>query len=129
MTGGAAEAKLRAAMTTATRQESIQSKLARALAPVHLEVENESRMHSVPAGSETHFKVLVVSEAFQGMSPLERHRRVNDIVREEFGAGLHALTIRAMTPDEWERQGGADFRSPACLGGSKAAPEPGAKSS
>jgi BolA protein len=129
VTGGAAEAKLRAAMTTATRQEAIQSKLARALDPVHLEVENESRMHSVPAGSETHFKVLVVSEAFRGMSPLERHRRVNDVVRDEFGAGLHALTIRAMTPDEWERQGGADFRSPACLGGSKAAPGSGAKSS
>ncbi|WP_437960664.1 BolA family protein [Sorangium sp. So ce119] len=112
-----------------TRQESIQSKLVQALDPVHLDVENESRMHSVPAGSETHFKVLVVSEAFRGLSPLERHRRVNDIVREEFGAGLHALTIRAMTPDEWERQGGADFRSPACLGGSKASPEPGAKSS
>ncbi|KYF71528.1 BolA family protein [Sorangium cellulosum] len=116
-------------MTTATRQESIQSKLVHALDPVHLDVENESRMHSVPAGSETHFKVLVVSEAFRGLSPLDRHRRVNAIVREEFGAGLHALTIRAMTPDEWERQGGADFRSPACLGGSKAAPEPGAKSS
>lgn len=128
MTGGAAEGKLRAAMTTGTKQESIHGKLVRALEPVHIEVENESRMHSVPVGSETHFKVLVVSEAFRGLSPLDRHRRVNDVVREEFRAGLHALTIRAMTPDEWERQGGADFRSPACLGGSKAAPEPGAKS-
>ncbi|WP_438020540.1 BolA family protein [Sorangium sp. So ce315] len=116
-------------MTTATRQESIQSKLVHALDPVHLDVENESRMHSVPAGSETHFKVLVVSEAFRGLSAVDRHRRVNDIVREEFRTGLHALTIRALTPDEWERQGGADFRSPACLGGSKAAPEPGPKSS
>jgi BolA protein len=112
--------------TTTTRKDSIQSKLLHALAPVHLDVENESRMHSVPVGSETHFKVLVVSEAFRGLSPVERHRRVNEIVREEFRAGLHALTIRAMTPDEWERQGGAGFQSPACLGGSKA--DPGAKS-
>lgn len=103
-----------------TKQESIRTKLVGAFEPVHLDVENESGMHSVPAGSETHFKVLVVSEAFRGLGPVDRHRRVNELVRDEFRSGLHALTIRAMTPDEWERQGGADFRSPACLGGSKA---------
>ncbi|AUX42794.1 BolA family transcriptional regulator [Sorangium cellulosum] len=110
-----------------TKQESIQNKL-RALEPVHLDVENESRMHSVPAGSETHFKVLVVSEAFRGLGPVDRHRRVNELLREEFLSGLHALTIRAMTPDEWERQGAAGFQSPACLGGSKAPSGSGAAS-
>jgi BolA-like protein 1 len=102
-----------------TKQESIRTKLAGALNPVQLDVENESGMHSVPAGSETHFKVLVVSDAFRGMSLVERHRRINDLVREDFRVGLHALSIRAMTPEEWERQGGAGFRSPPCLGGSK----------
>jgi BolA-like protein 1 len=103
-----------------TKQETIRTKLSSVLEPVHIDVENESRMHSVAPGSETHFKVLVVSEAFRGLSALDRHRRVNELLREEFGAGLHALTLRALTPDEGERQGDAGFRSPACLGGSKA---------
>lgn len=111
-----------------TKHESIRTKLTSALAPVHLDVENESGMHNVPAGSETHFKVLVVSESFQGLSPIERHRRVHEIVREELSSGVHALSIRAMTPDEWARQGGEDFRSPPCLGGSKATPGSPAKS-
>jgi BolA protein len=107
------------ALAGPSREESIRTKLSSALDPAHIEVENESRMHSVPPGSETHFRVLVVSRAFGGQSAVERHRRVHDLLREEFSAGLHALTLRAMTPEEWERQGGAGFRSPPCLGGSK----------
>lgn len=106
-------------MTTA-KQESIRTKLSSVLEPLHIDIENESRMHGVPPGSETHFKVLVVSEAFVGLSPVERHRRVNELLREEFTSGLHALSLRAMTPDEWARQGESGFISPPCLGGSKA---------
>ena len=102
-----------------SRQESIRTRLVSALEPLHLDVENESRMHSVPAGSETHFKVVVVSQAFAGLGALERHRRIHELLREELASGLHALTIRAMTPDEWAKQGDAGFRSPPCLGGSK----------
>ncbi|EYF01506.1 BolA family protein [Chondromyces apiculatus] len=103
-----------------SRQETIQTVLSSGLEPVHLDVENESRMHSVAPGSETHFKVLVVSAAFQGMNAVQRHRRVNELLREEFTRGLHALSLRALTPDEWAQQPGANFRSPPCLGGSKA---------
>jgi BolA protein len=103
-----------------SRQELIRTKLSSVLEPIHLDIENESRMHSVAPGSETHFKVLVVSQAFAGLSPVERHRRVNDLLREEFAAGLHALTLRTLTPDEWARMEDASFRSPPCLGGSKA---------
>lgn len=105
---------------TPTRQESIRTKLSSVLEPLHIDVENESRMHGVPPGSETHFKVLVVSRAFDGLSLVERHRHVNGLLREEFAAGLHALSLRALTPDEWERQGEGGFNSPPCLGGSKA---------
>ena len=90
------------------------------LNPLHLDVENESRMHNVPAGSETHFKVLVVSAGFDGLSLIDRHRRVQDLLRDELRSGLHALTIRALTPAQWEAEGAAGFRSPPCLGGSKA---------
>ena len=102
-----------------SRQETIRTKLSSVLEPMHLDIENESRLHGVPPGSETHFKVLVVSQAFVGLGTLDRHRRVNDLLREEFTAGLHALSLRAMTPDEWEQKGEAGFRSPPCLGGSK----------
>jgi BolA protein len=103
-----------------SRQELIRTKLSSVLEPIHLDVENESRMHSVAPGSETHFKVLVVSQAFAGLSPVERHRRVNELLREEFAAGLHALALRTLTPDEWAGMEGSSFRSPPCLGGSKA---------
>ena len=103
-------------------QRRIEEKLTALLAPLHLTVENESHMHSVPAGSETHFKVLVVSAAFEGVSLVDRQRRVNDALKDELATGVHALTMRTLTPEEWERDGGAlaaSFQSPKCLGGSK----------
>ncbi len=102
-----------------TRQQTISDKLTGALAPVHLEVENESRMHNVPPGSETHFKVLVVSGAFDGLGAIERHRKVHALLADELAAGLHALTLRALTPAQWAAEGGEGFESPACLGGEK----------
>jgi stress-induced morphogen len=102
-----------------TRLERIQDKLTKGLATVHLVVENESHMHSVPKGSETHFKVLVVSPMFEGLGAVERHRRVHGILSDELRSGLHALTLRALTPAQWEAEGAAGFQSPACLGGSK----------
>jgi BolA-like protein 1 len=98
---------------------TIEAKLGEALHPVHLEVINESSMHSVPPGSETHFKVLVVSPAFAGLGLVDRHRRVNEALRDELRGGVHALSIRALTPDQWG-EGSPGFVSPPCLGGSKA---------
>jgi stress-induced morphogen len=102
-----------------TTHETIEHKLGEALRPVHLAVENESRMHNVPKGSETHFKVLVVSETFEGLGLVDRHRRVNAILADELRGGVHALSIRALTPAQWGAEGGAGFVSPPCLGGSK----------
>jgi BolA protein len=99
-------------------QNAIVAKLTDDLEPVHLDVVNESGMHSVPKGSETHFKVLVVSAAFEGLGSIDRHRRVHSILKAELKGGVHALTIRAMTPSEWSAQAGAAFESPKCLGGS-----------
>ena len=102
-------------------EAEITRKIRDALSPAHLEVVNESGMHSVPKGSETHFKVLVVSPAFEGLGPVDRHRKVNALLAPEFAAGLHALSLRALTPAQWEREQ-ASFESPPCLGGSKASP-------
>lgn len=101
------------------RQQLIHEKLSLALQPAHLDVENESRNHNVPAGSETHFKVLVVSDAFEGLGLVERHRRVHAVLAAELKKGIHALTIRALTAAQWSEQGAPDFQSPECLGGSK----------
>jgi stress-induced morphogen len=103
-------------------QQTIHDKLAGALGPEHLDVENESGMHNVPKGSETHFKVTVVSPAFEGKGRVDRHRRVHELLAEELRSGVHALSVRALTPDEWRREAGATFASPPCLGGSKKAP-------
>ncbi|MFT3773258.1 MAG: BolA family protein [Minicystis sp.] len=101
-------------------QQRIEGKLGDALGPVHLEVINESAMHNVPPGSETHFKVLVVSPVFEGLGLVDRHRKVNEALREELKSGVHALSIRALTPSQWDGGGAAGFVSPKCLGGSKA---------
>jgi BolA protein len=97
---------------------TIEANLRAALAPEHLEVVNESGMHNVPKGSETHFKVLVVSAAFEGLGHVDRHRRVNAALRAELAGGVHALSIRALTPAQWAEEGAAaGFTSPRCLGG------------
>lgn len=100
-------------------QARIEKKLAEQLAPDHMEVVNESYMHSVPAGSESHFKVTVVSDRFQGQALVQRHRTVNQLLADEINGPVHALSLHVMTPDEWSEKGGVIENSPPCLGGSK----------
>jgi stress-induced morphogen len=104
-----------------TRHDAITDKLRAAFDPQVLEVDNESHNHSVPRGSETHFKVVVVSRAFAGLSRVDRHRLVNATLANELATGLHALTITSRTPEEWSTaKGSVVAESPPCLGGSKA---------
>ena len=103
-----------------TVQQSIETKIAAALAPSHLEVVNESYMHSVPPGSESHFRVVVVSDRFEGLPLVRRHQTVNRILERELEAGLHALSMQTLTGDEWTQRGGRTLASPACHGGGKA---------
>ena len=100
-----------------TIEQRIVEKLADELQPEHLEVVNESGNHNVPAGSETHFKVVLVSPAFEGQRLLQRHRRVNEALAEELSGGVHALAMHTYTADEWRRRFGEAPMSPPCLGG------------
>jgi BolA-like protein 1 len=102
-----------------TRLNRIENQVREAIKPLHLEIENESSQHSVPTGSETHFKILIVSQLFLGLSRIERQRKVYSLLDSEFKSGLHALTVRALTPEEWEKDGADGFISPECRGGSK----------
>jgi BolA protein len=101
------------------RQARIESTVTQALAPLHLEVVDESHNHAVPAGAESHFKLLVVSERFAGQGLVARHRTLNGLLRGEFEQGLHALALHTWTPQEWFDKGGAVPETPPCLGGSK----------
>ncbi len=113
-------------MSTSTPQEAgpvqsaLTTRLTDAFAPTVLQVSNESFMHAVPPGSESHFKVVIVSREFAGKSLVARHRAVNEVLTEEIAAGIHALSIEARTPAEWEDRDGRTTPSPKCLGGSKA---------
>ncbi len=101
-------------------QRNIETKLRAALDPAHLQVINESHMHNVPPGSESHFKVIVVSEHFAGQGLVGRHKTVNALLGDELQNGVHALSMQTLTPEEWARRGGEILPSPACRGGGKA---------
>jgi len=96
----------------------IREKLEAEFQPVHLEIENESHRHNVPPGSETHFKLLLVSARFENLSRIDRHRLVNEALKAEFQSGLHALTLKTLTPMEWSEAGVVEVSSPPCYGGS-----------
>ena len=104
-----------------SKRELIHDRLVEGFAPAALEVIDESHMHSGPK-SETHFKVVVVADAFEGKKPLERHRMVNALLADQVGqkGGIHALSIHAYTPGQWTARGEAIPASPPCRGGSKA---------
>jgi BolA protein len=85
----------------------IRAALTNALRPTRLHVTNESGLHaghrSSPHTGESHFRVLVVSEHFQGKSRIERHRLVNEVLASELAGGVHALAIKALAPGEEAR--------------------------
>lgn len=99
-------------------QARIEDKL-QALDPAYLTVENESHMHSVPANSETHFKVTLVSARFEGLMPVKRHQQIYAVLAEELSGPVHALALHLYTPAEWTARGNARPNSPNCLGGGR----------
>jgi BolA family transcriptional regulator, general stress-responsive regulator len=101
-------------------QRTIETKISAALKPSHLEVLNESHMHSVPPGSESHFKLVIVSNAFDDLSLVQRHQKVNRVLADELKDDIHALSMETLTDAEWRRRGGKTLASPPCHGGSKA---------
>ncbi|MCG4454795.1 MULTISPECIES: BolA family transcriptional regulator [unclassified Pseudomonas] len=84
-----------------------------ALDPQHLEVLDESHMHS--RGLETHYKAVIVSPAFAGLNAVKRHQKVYASLGELMSQ-VHALALHTYTPEEWAQQGAAPD-SPTCKGG------------
>lgn len=99
-------------------ESQIQTKLSAAFAPIHLEVTNESHKHNVPPGSESHFKVVLVSAEFVGKRQVQRHQAIYATLAEELAGGVHALALHTYSPEEWLADQAVP-ESPQCLGGSK----------
>jgi BolA protein len=93
--------RIAAAMST---KDAIINKLREAFSPESLDVTDESHLHEGHAGhrpgGETHFRVYIVSSAFEGKSRIERHRMINATLSGELGGSVHALAIKAIAPGE-----------------------------
>ena len=89
---------------------SMQTKLTEKMTPMKLEIVDESPLHAGHAAmkdypsSETHFSALIVSERFDSLSLVQRHRLVYGLLSDEFKLGLHALRLQTLTPAEYERR-------------------------
>lgn len=102
-----------------SRRDRIEHLIKAAMPVVHLEILDESHQHS-GNGQESHLRLILVSDRFSGLSRILRQKTIYQLVDAELKTGLHALTMRIFTPDEWKSQGGVDTsQSPPCFGGSK----------
>ena len=91
-----------------TAKDQITNKLNEAFTPESLEVQDESHLHAGHAGhdrnGETHFRLYIVSKAFEGKSRVERHRMINSSLAAELASTVHALAIHAFAPGENARK-------------------------
>lgn len=99
-------------------QQQIYEKLKASFSPRLLDVINESHQHGTQR-EDSHFKLVMVSDEFENMKLIARHRSVNGCLSEELAGPVHALSMNLYTPDEWSKSQGLVPKSPACLGGSK----------
>ncbi len=107
---------------TGDTQGEIHNGIVAALAPAVLEVVDESHRHAGGPSAQSHYKVVVVSEAFVGQPLVARHRTVHAATGNMLATRrIHALAIHAYTPAEWTARGGSVPASPPCLGGSTSA--------
>ena len=95
-------------------QQILEEQLQKGLEPLVLEVINESPQHNVPPNSESHFRVLIVSKQFEGLSLVQRHQKVHQIVAKEIKEKIHAFSQQTLTPEEFKNRGGLIPQSPPC---------------
>ena len=117
-------------MAAPERAAAIEGALRARLAPAHVAVEDESHRHRGHAGAASgggHFRITIVSAAFAGRGRLERHRMVYDALGDAVGREIHALALRALTPDEWQatRSGARSEAQPSEAGGWSREARPG----
>ena len=97
----------------------IESKLTKELDPSHLEVIDESYLHNVEPGKESHVRIVVVSEQFEGLNLVKRHQLIYQQINEELEGPIHAISLHTFTDSEWKDKNETAQDSPDCLGGMK----------
>ncbi|MGB2360045.1 MAG: BolA/IbaG family iron-sulfur metabolism protein [Porticoccaceae bacterium] len=100
-------------------EQSIADSVQGQFQPELLQLTNESHMHSVPPGSESHFKLVLVTDQFLGLRLVQRHQMIYQLLAEQLAGPVHALALHTYTVAEWSETAGGAPDSPNCLGGSK----------
>lgn len=99
-----------------SKQLDLEQRLFTEFQPHFLRIENESHMHSSNRSSESHFKVVLVSERFDGMRQVARHQMVYKLLTKDLSNGIHALALHTYTPAEWNSLKQTFPVSPKCVG-------------
>jgi BolA protein len=97
-------------------QQQIEQVISDAFTVQHMSLENESHMHNVPPGSESHFKLVLVSDDFAGKRAVQRHQLIYAALQEEMQL-IHALALHPYTIAEWQERNQNAPLSPKCHGG------------
>ncbi|WP_372830879.1 BolA family protein [Pontibacterium sp.] len=97
-------------------QVIIEQKLQAGLAVEHMDIENESHMHSGPA-TDSHFKLTLVSDDFTGKRLVQRHQLIYGLLAAELQSPVHALAMHLYTAEEWQKRAAPAPLSPNCRGG------------
>jgi BolA protein len=79
----------------------IEARLRERLGAAHVEVEDESRLHAGHGATGGHYRAVVVSERFGGLSRVAAQRLVYDALGEWMSGPIHAFAVRTFTPGEW----------------------------
>ena len=98
------------------KKQHIINKLKEAFKPKYLSVMDESDKHS--RGLETHFHIIIVSEIFENLNPVERRRKIFEVLKQE-SEEIHSLTFQPFTPQQWVDRKGEFLKTPTCMGGEK----------
>lgn len=99
-----------------SKQIELTERLTREFNPQFILVENESHMHSSGRGADSHFKVVLVSDKFAGVSQVARHRQLYQFLAADLQNGIHALALHLYTLSEWEDREQTPPRSTNCVG-------------
>lgn len=88
-----------------SNEKNIKTKLESEYRPIHMDLINESHLHRGHAhghlGEDSHFKLLLVSTVFTGKSRVQRQQLIHKTLAEELAGPLHALTMKLLSPEEW----------------------------
>ena len=99
-----------------SKQDELYARIQAAFHPEFVTIENESHMHSSGRGADSHFKLVIVSDAFEGMRKVQRHQQLYQLFADDLKNGIHALALHLYTPAEWQQAGEVFPKSPNCAG-------------